>query len=143
VMKSMGNRIHGLRFFAMSNKNNVPYVAIILQSLIALVLVVTSSFESLITYVSFTLNLFTFLTVFGVFILRYRFPEIARPFRAPFFPLTPLLFLAIVFWTSYNIISDRPVESLYGLGTVVLGLGVYYMTRKPAPSATADVNAGK
>jgi basic amino acid/polyamine antiporter, APA family len=130
VMQTMGNRIHGLRFFAKSNKNNIPYVAIIFQSLIALVLVVTSSFESLITYVSFTLNLFTFLTVFGVFILRYKYRHIERPFKTPFFPFTPLLFLAIVFWTSYNIITERPVESLYGLGTVICGLAVYFLTRK-------------
>lgn len=63
VMKSMGTDIKGLKFFAISNKNNVPYVAIIFQSVIAVALVLTSSFQSLITYVGFTLNLFTFLTV--------------------------------------------------------------------------------
>jgi basic amino acid/polyamine antiporter, APA family len=137
VMQSMGTKIHGLRFFATANKNNVPYIAIIFQSLVALVLVVTSSFESLITYVSFTLNLFTFLTVCGVFILRYRFRDIARPFKTPLYPLTPLLFLAIIAWTSYNIIRERPVESLYGLGTVVFGLAVYFLTRGKKATAVA------
>ncbi|MGZ3900908.1 MAG: APC family permease, partial [Bacteroidia bacterium] len=67
VMQSMGNDIKGLKFFATSNNHNVPYVAIIFQSVIAIVLVITSSFQSLITYVGFTLNLFTFLTVLGIF----------------------------------------------------------------------------
>ena len=127
VTQSMGKHIHGLRFLAISNKNNVPYVAIMFQSIIALVLVLTSSFESLITYVSFTLNVFTFLTVAGIFVLRYRFPEIERPFKTPFYPFTPLLFLAIIFWTSWNIVTSRPVESLYGLVTVLAGLVVYFL----------------
>lgn len=131
VTQSMGKHIHGLRFLAISNKNNVPYVAIMFQSVIAVVLVLTSSFESLITYVSFTLNVFTFLTVAGIFVLRYRFPEIERPFKTPFYPFTPILFLAIIFWTSWNIVTSRPLESLYGLLTVVAGLVVYFLATRP------------
>ena len=131
VTQSMGKHIHGLRFLAISNKNNVPYVAIMFQSVIAVVLVLTSSFESLITYVSFTLNVFTFLTVAGIFVLRYRFPEIERPFKTPFYPFTPILFLAIIFWTSWNIVTSRPLESLYGLFTVVAGLVVYFIATRP------------
>ncbi len=130
VMQSMGNHIKGLRFFATSNKNNVPYVAIIFQSLIALVLVATSSFESLITYVSFTLNLFTFFTVFGVFILRYRFKHLNTGYKTPFYPVTPIIFLVIILWVLINIIKDKPVESLYGLGTVVAGLAIYFLSNR-------------
>lgn len=107
VMQSMGTNIHGLRFFAKSNKNNVPYVAIIFQSLIALVLVYTSSFQSLITYVSFTLNLMTFLTVFGVFILRYKFKHIHTSYKTPPYPITPILFLLIIVWILWNIIIEK------------------------------------
>jgi len=130
VTQSMGKNIHGLRFFAQSNKNNVPYVAIIFQSVIAITLVLTSTFESLITYVSFTLNLFTMLTVAGIFILRYKFPNIERPFKTPLYPVTPIVFLAIIGWTNWNIIIDKPMESLYGLITVVAGLSFYFLTTK-------------
>ncbi len=128
VMQSMGQNINGLRFFARANKNNVPYVAIIFQSLIALILVASSSFDALITYVSFTLNLFTFLTVFGIFILRRK--KISTSYKTPFYPFTPLLFLVILLWIIINIIKERPVESLYGLVTVCVGLLIYYLTNK-------------
>lgn len=127
VMQSMGTNIKGLRFFATANKNNVPYVAIIFQSLIALVLVTTSSFQALITYVSFTLNLFTFLTVLGVFILRRKFKHLKIAYRTPFYPVTPILFLVIILSVIIHIIIDKPMESLFGLGTVLLGLLVYYI----------------
>lgn len=128
VMQSMGQNIKGLRFFATSNKNNVPYVAIIFQSLISLVLVVSSSFDALITYVSFTLNLFTFLTVFGIFILRYK--KINSSYKTPFYPFTPILFLSIIGWIIVNIVIERPLESALGLATVSLGLLVYYSTKE-------------
>ncbi|MDO8998467.1 MAG: amino acid permease [Bacteroidota bacterium] len=130
VMQSMGNDIKGLKFFAISNKNKVPYVAIIFQSVIAVVLVLTSSFESLITYVGFTLNLFTFLTVAGIFILRYKHKQIVTSYKTFLYPVTPLLFLSIILFILINIMIEKPVESLYGFGTVVLGLIVYFLTNK-------------
>lgn len=130
VMQSMGNDVKGLKFFAKSNKNNVPYIAIIFQSIIALVLVATSSFQALITYVSFTLNLFTFLTVAGVFILRTKLKHIETIYKTPFYPITPILFLGILLWVIINIIRERPIESLYGLITVCIGLLIYFFTNR-------------
>jgi basic amino acid/polyamine antiporter, APA family len=130
VMQSMGRDIKQLKWFAISNQNNVPYVAVIFQSVISIVLVLSSSFESLITYVGFTLNLFTFLTVLGVFILRYKKTGVKSSFKTPLFPLPPLLFLIIIAWILYSIVMDKPFESLLGLGTVLLGLMVYFLTQK-------------
>ncbi|MCC6370924.1 MAG: amino acid permease [Bacteroidia bacterium] len=128
VMQSMGTNIKGLRVFATANKNNIPYVAIIFQSMIAIILVATSSFQALITYVSFTLNIFTFLTVLGVFVLRKKFSHIKTSYRTPFYPLTPIVFLLIILWISYNIVREKPTESLMGLVTVLAGLLIYYLT---------------
>lgn len=138
VMQSMGNNISGLKFFATSNKQNIPYVAIIFQSAIAIALVATSSFQALITYVSFTLNIFTFLTVLGVFILRKKFSHIKTSYRTPFYPVTPVLFLVIILWVSYNIARERPTESLMGLATVLVGLLIYYITNRKKETAQSN-----
>ena len=141
VMQSMGKEISPLKFFAITNKNNIPYVAIIFQSVIALILVLTSSFESLINYIGFTLNLFTFLTVFSVFILRYKHKNIPRPFKMPLYPLPPILFLLVIGWILYNVMLSKPLESLFGLGTVLLGLGFYYLTTHLQKNKNADIKA--
>lgn len=141
VMQSMGRHVSGLRFFAISNHNNVPWVAIVFQSVLAMALVLTSSFESLITYVSFTLNLFTLLTVAGIFVLRYKFPQVKTSYKTPLYPLPPLLFLAIILWILINIVRERPTESVYGLLTVVAGLLIYFATHgksKHTPPPTQD-----
>jgi APA family basic amino acid/polyamine antiporter len=140
VMKSMGTDIKGLKFFAISNKNNVPYVAIIFQSIIAVILVLTSSFQSLITYVGFTLNLFTFLTVAGIFILRFKHKHLVTSYKTFLYPVTPLLFLSIILFILGYIMLEKPVESLYGLGTVLVGLVVYFFTNKKEDKNTKEIS---
>lgn len=130
VMHAMGNDIRQLKIFSTSNKNNVPYVAVIFQSVISIVLVLTSSFESLITYVGFTLNLFTFLTVFGIFILRAKHKDIKTEYRTPLYPIPPILFLLISGWILFFIFKNKTMESLFGLGTVAFGFLVYWISEK-------------
>jgi APA family basic amino acid/polyamine antiporter len=128
VMQAMGKGMRQLTVFSTANKNNVPYVAVIFQSVISIILVLTSSFESLITYVGFTLNLFTFLTVLGVFILRIKYKHIQPEYKTPFYPVTPVLFLTISGWILYFIFVSKTKESLYGLGTVLLGFIFYWVS---------------
>jgi len=130
VMHAMGNDIRQLKMFSTSNKNNVPYVAVIFQSVISIVLVLTSSFESLITYVGFTLNLFTFLTVFGIFILRAKHKDIQTAYKTPLYPIPPILFLLISGWILFFIFKNKTMESLFGLGTVAFGFLVYWISEK-------------
>ena len=53
----------------------------------------TASFDALLVYTGVTLSLFAALTAGGVFLLRWREPELARPYRTLGYPLTPLVFL--------------------------------------------------
>lgn len=131
VMQSMGRDLKGLGFLSVTNKNKVPYIAVILQSVIAIVLVMVSKFEELITYVGFTLNLFTFLTVAGVFILRYR-SSITRKdkFKMPLFPLPALVFLVIIGWILINLATQKPKESILGLVTVFVGFLFYLLVQR-------------
>ena len=109
--------------------------ALFLQVAITLVFILKPDFKAVLVYAGFVLNLFTFLTVLGVFVLRWRQPELPRPYRAWGYPLTPLLFLALSAWTLLFIIKDKPTESLYGLATMASGLLVYFAAQKfrPAP----------
>jgi APA family basic amino acid/polyamine antiporter len=95
---------------------------------------VTSTFETVLVYVQFGLTLFSFLTVIGMIVLRWRAPELPRPFRTPGYPLTPLVFLAISGWMLWHIGHDKPVESLAGLATIVAGSILYSLSPKAPPS---------
>lgn len=126
VMRSMGSDMQLLKVFTASNVKGVPFVAVIFQSVISIILILTSSFSSLITYVGFTLSLCTFLTVAGIFILRTKYKHLETKYKTWGYPVTPLIFLASTGWVMYFIFQNKPVESLYGLGTVLSGLIVYF-----------------
>jgi len=115
----------------LSRKNNdIPYVAIFLQSLISIIFIITSTFEQVIIFVGFTLNLFTFLTVLGVFIYRFRLAPKERPKNNFGYPWLPGFFLLVNTWLlTYGIIY-KPYESLAGMLITLTGLIVYFISRK-------------
>jgi len=125
VTQAMGEDIRLFRVFARKSSTGVPLYALWFQYLICLLLIITSSFERVLTYAGFTLALFTFLAVMGLFVHRYRYPAVERPYKTPGYPFVPLLFLALVLWTLVYLIRERPQASLMGLCTLVAGVVVY------------------
>ena len=129
VTMTIGEDIVALKFFARKNKKGIPVIAIILQSLIALILIFTSSFDAVLTYLGFTLTLFTTLTVLGLFILRINKPDLPRPFKAWGYPITPAIFILLNLGIIYHSLTSKLTESLAGLGTVLIGLVIFYITQ--------------
>lgn len=127
VIHAMGEDYPLFALLTRKNKNDIPVSAIMLQSIISLVLLFTSSFDSIITCISFTLTLFSTLTVFGVIIYRIRKPEMERPYKTFGYPYTPLIYLAINIWFLYFVFVGKTEESLVGLGIVALGAVVYFV----------------
>jgi len=130
ITQSMGRDISGLHFLAKVNQKGVPVLSICIQSAITIVMIITSSFEAVITYVGFLLTLFTIMTVLGVFVLRIRKPHIARPFKTPLYPIIPGIFLALNLWILYYAVSMKPYESAAGAITLIAGSIVYFITGK-------------
>jgi basic amino acid/polyamine antiporter, APA family len=124
----MGEDMQLLKFLSIrSKKHGTPVTAIVLQSAISIILVATSSFRSVLTYAGFTLSLFTFLAVLGVFIHRARYKDAERPYKTWGYPFVPIFFLAIMLWTIVFTAFDRPFESLMGFITVLSGSVIYYL----------------
>ncbi len=66
-----------------------PAVATALQIGVALVLLWTGSFESIIVYAGVGLSIFSMLAMSSIYVLRWRRPDLPRPFRTPGYPVTP------------------------------------------------------
>ncbi|MFQ6004044.1 MAG: APC family permease [Woeseia sp.] len=125
VLQVIGEDFHGLRFLSRTNSDGIPSVAIFVQSSLALLFILTSSFESILVFAGFTLALNSFATVLGVFVLRRRRPDLPRPYRTFGYPVTPLLYLALTGWTLTFVLLNKPVEGLFGLGIIGAGLAFY------------------
>lgn len=129
VMQVMGEDFPSLRVLSRLH-SGIPKTAIYLQCSISLLFILTSTFEQVITYIGFTLNLFTFLTVLGVVILRKKEPQLARPYKTWGYPITPLLFLAFSLWLLAYGLYQKPLESSLGLGTLAVGGGAYLLGKR-------------
>jgi len=100
---------------------------IAMQGLWAAVLVVTGSFETLVTYAMFAAFIFYGLTVPGVIILRRKYPNRERPYRMWGYPVTPVLFTATAAWFVLNTLITTPGPALAAILIILTGIPVYYM----------------
>ena len=125
VLQVIGQDFPAFRMLARTNAHDVPHVAITAQSLLSLVFILSASFESILVFAGFTLGINTFVTVFGTFVLRRTQPDLERPYRTPFYPLPPIIFLGFTGWTLSYILLNRPVEGLLGLGIIFSGALFY------------------
>ncbi len=121
-------------FGNISQRFNTPILAIILQILISIVyilLVGKENIDSLYQYMGFSLSIFPLLTVFGLFYLRWKRPELNRPYKVPFYPLLPILYITLTILmmagSLYRDIDTKGFASFYSIGIVLLGSVIYYI----------------
>jgi APA family basic amino acid/polyamine antiporter len=86
-----------------------------------------------IVFIGFTLNIFTLLTVMGLFILRARDkkqPSSDENYRVFGYPFVPIVFILIyLFILGYGLLR-KPLESGVGLGFALLGVLIYFIGPK-------------
>jgi APA family basic amino acid/polyamine antiporter len=103
------------------------------QSLWAIVLTVSGTYDQLFTYVVFAALLFHVATGAAVFVLRHTRPDAPRPYRVWGYPVVPVLFILASLLLVGNTLLERPRESVLGLVLVALGVPAYlYWRRRPA-----------
>lgn len=129
VIQVIGEDFPALAFAGKTNKHGIPARAIAIQSGVALLFIVSSTFESVLVFAGFTLALNSLVTVIGVFVLRWRQPNLERPYKIPLYPLPPLIYMALTGWTLGFVLLSRPAEGLFGLASISLALIFYYFTR--------------
>lgn len=129
ALQVIGQDFHVLRFLALENRHGIPWAAIVFQTGVTLLLVITSTFEAILVFASFTLALNTLLTVLGVWRLRRIRPDLPRPFAVPWYPWPMIIYVAITLWTLIFVLWERPVEALVGAGLILAGWLFYLVSR--------------
>lgn len=137
VSATMGEDIRVMRPLARVNAAGIPIYATLAQTAIAAFMLANGSFDAVLTYVQFTITLCSALVVIGVFVLRFREPDLPRPVRAWGYPVTPAIFLIVNGWMLWHVLQDKPRESLAGLGTILLGLVVFQFSERRGAKAKA------
>jgi APA family basic amino acid/polyamine antiporter len=100
------------------------------QSLWAIVLTVSGTYDQLFTYVVFAALLFHVATGAAVFVLRHTRPDAPRPYRVWGYPVIPVLFILASLLLVGNTLLERPRESVLGLVLVTFGVPAYLYWRR-------------
>jgi APA family basic amino acid/polyamine antiporter len=112
-------------------KFQVPSNSILLQCLIAVILVLSGTFEQVLTYMGFALGIFPVLTVMGIWKLRKNNPE---ALKIKGFPVPQIIYVAAGILILVLSFLERPLESSIALLTVFIGIPVYFIFKKTVRS---------
>ena len=111
---------------AIHPRYGTPARAIIIQAVLASLLVLVGTFNTIISYFIFVVVIFIALTVAALFVLRRKNPE-GIVYRAPGYPATPIVFLLLIAVLLFLLGGHNPKQAIMGVAVVALGLPVYYL----------------
>lgn len=124
---AMAKEGHFFQSFTKLNKQKTPYVAIIVQAVISIVLVLVRNLSQLTDMVVLSNMLFNVLIVLAVPILRKKFPNIERPYKVWLYPVS-IIITAIIFLALFvNSVIEDPVLGSIGFSVPALGAIVYWI----------------
>jgi APA family basic amino acid/polyamine antiporter len=103
-----------------------PAYAIALQAALASVLVLVGTFNDIISYFVFVVIVFVALTVIALFRLR-RLPSKNVGYLTPGYPVTPIIFLALIVLLLVLLGGTNPKQAFLGVAVVSLGLPFYLL----------------
>lgn len=105
-----------------------PGLSIVAQGLCATVMVLTGTFEQLLTYMGFALGIFPWMAVAGLLLLRRREPARQRAYRVWGYPVVPIFYLLAMSWILVVAFVNRPGPALLALLTVAASMPIYWLT---------------
>ncbi|MCC2591635.1 APC family permease [Chryseobacterium sp. MFBS3-17] len=113
-----------------NNKFDVPEKSLWMQGIWASVLALSGQYGDLLDMISFVIVLFYMITVFGVIYMRFKKPDMERPYKTWLYPLTPVIYLLIGSAFCILLIIYKPQYTWPGFILILTGLPVYWMINR-------------
>ena len=109
------------------NKNIVPEWALWIQCALACILCLSGRYGDLLDMVSFMVVIFYVLTIAGIFILRKKYPNADRPYKAFGYPVLPIIYMVMGVSFCILLIIYKPQFTWPGLIITLIGIPLYYI----------------
>ncbi|CAN5395668.1 amino acid permease [soil metagenome] len=109
------------------NKNTVPAWALWIQCAMACALCLSGKYGDLLDMVSFIVVIFYVLTIAGIFILRKKYPDAVRPYKAFGYPVLPIIYMIMGTAFCLLLIIYKPAFTWPGLMIALIGIPLYYL----------------
>jgi len=139
---AVGQDISPLRFLGRwQSESSSPTAAYLFQGAIALALIglgtlTRQGFETMVDYTAPVFWGFFLLSTASLLVLRSRDPHRDRPFRVPFYPVTPLLFCVVCAYLLYSSLTYTGIGSL--VGVLVIALGIPLIWKSPPQASSRE-----
>ena len=112
------------------NRHNTPAVALWSQCAWACVLCLSGTYGQLLDFLVFAVVMFYMLTIAGLFVLRYRRPNMERPYRVFGYPVLPATYLLLAAIIEVQLLRYKPQYTWPGLIIILSGVPVYWLWQK-------------
>jgi APA family basic amino acid/polyamine antiporter len=112
-----------------------PSFAIVVQAIWMSLLCLSGRYDQLYTYATFFVILAYAAAGIALFVFRRRRPDLPRPYRCWGYPAVPFVFVVSALLLAVNTVREQPVETLAGVGILVLGLPFYLALRRRGASS--------
>ncbi len=112
------------------NENAVPARALWLQCIWASILCLSGKYGDLLDYCTFASLLFYIVTIGGLFRLRRKEPNAARPYRAFGYPLVPAIYMLAGLTICAILLYTKTFNTGMGLLIAGLGIPIYWLTTR-------------
>src|SRR5580658_742006 len=119
------------------NRYHAPSAALIVQCVWASLLCLSGTYSQLLDFLIFAVVIFYILTLGGLFLLRWKRPDIPRPYRAFGYPVLPALYIVMAVFIEFQLLRYKPQYTWPGLIIVLLGIPVYAIWRVRAKALPA------
>ena len=130
IIQAIGEDYDKLSFLSKINQNGVPLNAFIIQLVISLGFILSSTFEEVILYAGIILIMTTSITVCSLIYLRLKEPDLKRPYKVWGYPFTPFIFIILNTWILVYTVYLKPTESIIGICLMIFSLGLFFMLKR-------------
>ena len=128
VLSRIGNDYPVLGWLGRANRHDVPATAIATQSTLAIIFILTGTFDSILVFAGLLLGVSAFSTVSASIWMRIRRGK-PTGYHMPFYPFPPLVFLLVTGWAIAYTFVVRPIEGVYAASMIAAGLSLYGLVK--------------
>ena len=130
IIQAIGEDYDKLSFLSKINQNGVPFNAFIIQLVISLGFILSSTFEEVVLYTGIILIMTTSITVCSLIYLRLKEPVLNRPYKVWGYPFTPFIFIILNTWILVYTVYLKPTESIIGICLMIFSLGLFFILKR-------------